>query len=80
MFSLNLYAAQKPDPSKSNLIWIVAGLVGTILMLVIIAAFFLIRYVYLFLFSVSFSLILVSLLFFSFFSVKTLNTVAACPT
>lgn len=35
--------AQKPDPSKSNLIWIVAGLVGAILMLVIIAAFFLIR-------------------------------------
>ena len=30
--------------------------------------------------SLSFSLILVSLIFLSFFSLKTLNTVAACPT
>ena len=69
--ALNLYAAQKPDPSKSNLIWIVAGLVGAILLLVIIAAFFLIRYVYLFL--LFFSFLLVSPLLFSLFSLETLS-------
>ena len=79
MFSLNLYAAQKPDPSKSNLIWIVAGLVGAILMLVIIAAFFLIRYVYLFLFSLSFSLILVSVLFLSFFFPQNIKHCCSLP-
>ena len=66
--ALNLYAAQKPDPSKSNLVWIVAGLVGAILLLVIIAAFFLIRYVYFF--SFFFSFLLVSLLFLTFFPSK----------
>ena len=79
MDALNLYAAQKPDPSKSNLIWIVAGLVGVILLLAIIVAFFLIRYVYLFLFFLSLPFFLVSLLFFSVFFPRTIKQTLLQP-